>query len=106
MDDDDSWDDDFAEGLIGQTLLLGLLYFEYDGTLRERRQVFGVVESVHRVAGIAIREEKSGEIFVAAPVLDAIEHGTPGVYQLSDDDDEIVDPDFTARISITAPLRS
>jgi hypothetical protein len=38
-------------------------------------------------------------------MTDAIEHAVPGVYQLSDDDAEVIDPDFTALLTVTKPVQ-
>lgn len=105
LEEDDGWDDAFARSLIGQSLLVGLTHVTHDDELIERRQIFGIVESCDPVKGIAIRERKSGEIVIIAPVLDAIEYGDPGTYQLADDDEVVENPDFTALISCIAPHR-
>jgi hypothetical protein len=105
LDDDDEWDEAFAESLIGRTLLVGLTLLTHDDQLIERRQIFGVVESCHPTAGIAIRERKTGEVTVIAPVLDAIEFGDPGIYQLRDADEVVEDPDFIASITGRQPHR-
>lgn len=105
LDRDDEWDEDFARNLIGQSLLVGLTYVEHDGRLIEQKQVFGTVESCTEKAGIGIRLRSSGELFVIAPVLDAIEHGDPGIYRLASTGEEVEDPDFIASITVTEPQK-
>lgn len=103
---DDSWDADFADDLIGCTLLVGLTYVDSDDQLIRRQQVFGTVISADEQDGIAIRQQHNGQTFTIAPVLDAVEPAAPGIYQLADEDEAIEDPDFTALLTVRSPLRS
>lgn len=103
--DDDVWDSDFADDLIGCTLLVGLTFVDHDDQLIRRQQIFGTVLSVQESAGIVIRQN-NGEDFTIAPVLEAVEAASPGIYQLADEDDVVEDPDFTALITVRSPLRS
>lgn len=98
---DDTWDEAIASALIGHTLLVGLTYVRKDDEIVERKQVFGTVLSCHPTRGIAIKQHKNGGDFIIAPVLDAIEPGVEGIYQMTDEDEEVKDPDFTALIRIT-----
>lgn len=99
------YDAEFAADLIGKTLLVGLTYIREDGTLINRRQVFGTVVSCDEKAGIILRLNDGGELFTIAPITEAIEPASPGVYQLSDDDTQVTDPDFTALLTVTKPSR-
>ncbi|MEE4451249.1 hypothetical protein [Novosphingobium resinovorum] len=106
LDGDDDWDQAFADDLIGCTLLVGLTYLAPDDTVVDSKQVFGTVDSVDMSAGIVIRQHADGEPFTIAPLLDAIDPADPGVYQLRDEDEAVENPDFTALITVRAPLRS
>lgn len=106
LNGEDDWDDDFANDLVGCTLLVGLTYVDHDDQLIRRVQAFGTVISADQHAGIVIRQHKNNEPLTIAPVLDAIEPGGPGIYQLADDDEEVEDPDFTALLTVRSPLRS
>jgi hypothetical protein len=105
LEGDDHWDGEFAEDLIGCTLLVGLTYVDHDNQLLRRQQVFGTVVSVDRQTGILVRQD-TGDDFTVAPVLDAIEPAQPGTYQLADEDAAVEDPDFTALLTVREPLRS
>lgn len=105
LEGEDCWDEEFANDLIGCTLLVGLTYVDHDEQLLGRQQIFGTVMSVDRRSGIVIRQD-GGEDFTIAPVLDAVEPAQPGIYQLADEDKAIEDPDFTALITVRSPLRS
>jgi hypothetical protein len=101
----DDWDAELAEDLIGASLLLGLTYLDNEGRVTQRRQIFGKILSCDPDAGIEIALRGSQEIFVMAPVLEAIEPGDPGIYQMADSDDVVTDPDFIALLTVTSPSR-
>ena len=103
---DDIWDEELARDLVGATLLVGLTYLNSDGDLIRRQQVFGTVLSCDPEAGIAIATKDGQEPFTIAPVLEAIEVGDPGVYQMADEDEVVTNPDFIALMTVTAPLRT
>ncbi|MGV3510546.1 MAG: hypothetical protein ACO1OX_00945 [Novosphingobium sp.] len=103
--DEEEWDQDFASELIGQTLLVGITYVDPDGELLRRQQIFGTVTDVEEGYGVTILQRHNGEPFVIAPILSAIEYAVPGVYQLSDADMAVEDPDFTALFTVTSPHR-
>lgn len=98
-----NWDEDFARNLLGRTLLVGITYLEQDGSIAERQQIFGTVQSCNAKTGIVITLKESGETFTVAPILEAIEPAKPGVYQMKDSDNVIINPDFTAMFSVTRP---
>ncbi|MGU3362441.1 hypothetical protein ACLBWX_19120 [Methylobacterium sp. M6A4_1b] len=100
-----AWDQDFADQLIGATLLVGITHLQHDGTLLRREQVFGPVTAVDAEIGITLLRSDTGEPYVVAPVLEAIEPASPGHYQLTEADALIEDPDYTVTFSVTAPLR-
>ncbi|WP_380783515.1 hypothetical protein [Sphingomonas sp. R86520] len=105
LDGDDDWDGDFANDLVGCTLIVGLTYVDHEDRLLRREQIFGTVLSVERLAGIVVRQANNEE-FVIAPALEAIEAASPGIYQLADKNQAVEDPDFTALLTIRSPLRS
>jgi hypothetical protein len=106
LDAESDWDQDFANDLIGCTLLVGLTFVDHVDTMVRRQQVFGTVESADQDAGIVLCRRVDGERFTIAPLLDAIQPGEPGIYQMSDSDEEIEDPDFTALITVQEPHRN
>ena len=102
---DEEWDDDFARDLIGCTLLVGLTYVDHDGTVMRRTQVFGVVQTVDRGAGVVIRQS-NGEDYSLPPALEAFQAAAPGTYRLSATNEIVHDPDFLAMFTVQSPLRS
>lgn len=105
LDRDDSWDEDFANDLVGCTLLVGLTFVDHEDKMLRRQQIFGTVLSVDRLAGIVIRQANDEE-FVIAPMLDAIEAASPGIYQMANEDASVENPNFTALLTVRSPLRS
>ncbi|WP_262028719.1 hypothetical protein [Microvirga sp. Mcv34] len=100
-----SYDAELAADLIGKTLLVGLTYLDSNGSLANRRQLFGTVISCDERKGIVLKLSGSDELFTIAPITDAIEPAAPGVYQLSDEDVEVIDPDFTALLTVRKPVQ-
>lgn len=106
MGEELDWDEEFANDLIGRTLLVGLTFLEADGSLIERQQAFGTVTACHPVDGITLELDGSDETFVVAPILEAIEPAEPGTYQLADDEEAIEDPDYTMLLTVMKPALS
>jgi hypothetical protein len=100
--DEEEWDQDFAGELLGQTLLVGITFVDPEGKLVRRQQVFGTVTAVEEGSGVTIVQKHNGEPFVIAPILSAIEYAVPGIYQLSDADFAVDDPDYTALFTVTS----
>lgn len=97
------WDEELAGDLVGSTLLVGLTYLDGEQRLLGRRQVFGRVVSCDPEDGIVIDAPGLDEAFVMAPMLEAVEVGEPGEYQLADEEAVVVDPDFVALLTVTRP---
>ena len=105
LDPNEVWDQEFANDLVGCSILIGLTHASHDGEILRKEQIFGIVESVDIGAGINICQT-NGEIYTIAPVLDAIEAGGKECYQLTDADEFVENPDFVAWITAFAPLRN
>ncbi|NIJ64830.1 hypothetical protein FHR20_001761 [Sphingomonas leidyi] len=101
--EDDDWDHAIAARLEGATVLVGLTHREAAGERRE--QFFGTVMEVDPAEGITLRLEgrRRGEIVRLPPQLDAFEPAGPGIYELKDADDRVIDPDFTASWTLSRP---
>ena len=106
MDGDDVFDADFAADLVGCTLLVGLTHVDHMDQLIRHQQIFGTVATVAEDTGIVIRQHHDGTSFTIAPVLDAIEVGAPGIYQMTEGDEEVEDPDFIALITVRTPAHN
>lgn len=102
LEAEQDWDQELANDLVGSTLFVGITHLDSDGGLLEREQVFGTVESVAQGAGIKLIQT-NGELYVLAPVLDAIEVGETDSYQLSEDHELVENPDYVMWVTATRP---
>jgi len=91
------WDEDFAQALIGKTLMLGLTFLDDDGELLERQQFFGVVIEANDQTGIVLDllGEQDGDIYTLPPQTSAITAAPPSVTTLTGDT-----PDFVVNWTI------
>jgi hypothetical protein len=99
-DERSSWDDDFARGLRGKTVLFGLTFASASGEVVEQTQRHGVIEEADPERGVAIRLVAPGqawhaEIYWVPPDLSSLSEAAPGAYRLRSTGETIVDPDFT-----------
>ena len=102
MTSNPDFDPEFAADLIGCTLLVGVTYFGADGELVRREQFWGVVESCDPATGIFLKQG-GGDVRWLPPLTVAIEAADPGEYRLKETGEVVVDPDFIATFSVTAP---
>lgn len=91
------WDEDFAQALIGKTLMLGLTFLDDDGELLERQQFFGLVIEANDQTGIVLDllGEQDGDIYTLPPQTSAITAAPPGVTTLTGEA-----PDFVVNWTI------
>ena len=91
------WDADFAQALIGKTLMLGLTFLDDDGELLERQQFFGAVIEANDLTGIVLDllGEQDGDIYTLPPQTSAITAALPGVTTLAGEA-----PDFVVNWTI------
>ena len=91
------WDEDFAQALIGKTLMLGLTFLDDDGEVLERQQFFGVVIEANDQAGIVLDllGEQDGDIYTLPPQTSAITATPLGVTTLTGEA-----PDFVVNWAI------
>ncbi|MDG2533080.1 hypothetical protein P6144_05435 [Sphingomonas sp. HITSZ_GF] len=100
---EETWDHAAAARLEGATVLVGLTHRGAEGDWRE--QFFGTVMEVDPGEGITLRLEgkRRGEIVTLPPLLDAFEPADPGIYELKDADDRVIDPDYIASWTLSRP---
>jgi len=102
MDDESPFDQERANELIGKTALVGLTYFNADGSERDRIQVFGEIVAFDETI-VTMKLAGSGKEFTLPPMLDAFEEAEPGEYRLRSTGEVIVDPDLLSKWTIRAP---
>jgi|SRR6185312_5603941 len=103
MSEERLWDEEFAQRLIGKTLLVGLTWVDPAGDRLE--QMHGKVVSVDARRGIELRlaGERAGDVFRLPPDLRGIAAATPASYQLRETGEVVENPDFTATWVIHPP---
>ena len=99
----DDWDHMLASRIEGATVLVGLTHVTAEGERRE--QFFGTAMAVLPGDGVVLRLEgsRAGELYTLPPDLDAFEAAGPGTYRLKATGEDVVDPDYTASWTISAP---
>jgi hypothetical protein len=95
------WDAELANELVGKLLLVGLSYFEADGSFIEQ-QFYGLVQSAHPQNGILLNldGQRSGETYTLPPDMRSIFVAQPGEYHLRASGETVTNPDFTVMFSI------
>lgn len=106
LQDAQDWDADFAEELLGSTLLVGLTYLDADGAFLLRKQAFGRIEIVCPEEGIGVRLADDEDLLMIPPMLDAVDYAAPGIYHLKNAGVSIENPDFVASFNVTGPSLS
>lgn len=98
------WDQDEADGLVGQLLLAGFTYLAADGkTITSQVQCWGRIVSA-TPKGIAVLCEGkvwSGQTITLPPHLSTFLAGNPGEYRLRSTGETVNDPDLTTSWTIT-----
>jgi hypothetical protein len=103
------WDQEEADGLVGQLVLAGITYVAADGkTVTSQVQCYGRIVSAN-VEGISILCEGktwNGETMTLPPDLRSFEAAKPGQYALRSTGETLDDPDLTTRWTVTESPKS
>ena len=103
------WDQEEADGLVGQLLLAGITYVAADGkTVTSQVQCWGRIVSAEP-GGIKMTCEGkvwSGETISLPPHLAAFRTANPGEYKLRSTGETVVNPDITTSWTITESPKS
>jgi hypothetical protein len=103
------WDQEEADGLVGQLLLAGITYVAADGkTVTSQVQCWGRIVSAE-VGGIKMTCEGkvwSGQTITLPPHLPAFHAAKPGMYRLRSTGESVENPDITTSWTLTEPAKS
>jgi hypothetical protein len=108
-DEQGTWDQDDADGLVGQYALVGVTYLASDGaTVKSQSQYHGRIVSADRGYGIQIACEGKwkGHVLGLPPDLKTIEAAGPGNYVLRSTGETVENPDLVASWSVIAKSQS
>jgi hypothetical protein len=108
-DAEPEWDQDDADGLVGQYALIGVTYLASDGeTVESEVQYHGRIVSADRNSGIKIECEGkcAGQTFNLPPHTQVFQAADPGTYELRSTGETVENPDVLATWSVTARATS
>jgi hypothetical protein len=96
------FDQELADTYVGKHILVGLSYYEEDGTLIEHVQMHGVIEAANlRGIKIALHGTREGESWTMPPDLRSVKPAKPGTYTLRSTGETVADPDLLATWNVT-----
>src|SRR5689334_20580029 len=80
------WDESFAQGLVGKTMLVNLTFLDAEGELESREAFYGVVITADAEEGILLDllGPQDGDTTTLPPQTSNIRPAEPGIYPLSD----------------------
>ena len=96
------FDDEFAERLIGKTLLVGITHEDHNGRYLRRSQFYGRIIAADRRLGVCVRSD-AGEEMWFPPDTRGIKPAQPGVYRNRATGEVVADPDYTATWVFNSP---
>jgi hypothetical protein len=101
------WDENFASELIGKLVLVGLTHCNSDGSVDRQEQLFGIVQSAHKSAGVLLnlKGTRAGCRYNLPPDLRSYFKASPGNYRLRSTNEVVTDPDFTVTFSVHEPRK-
>lgn len=103
INEEHPWDASLAETLPGQSVLVGLAYFEVGAEEPfEQQQLFGRVVRADERNGIllSLEGQRAGEQFNLPPDTRSFREAELGEYRLRSTGEVVVNPDFTVTFSI------
>ena len=101
------FDEQRAASLVGKYILVGLTHVDHLGNETGRWQMHGVIETASpRGVGVSLRGVYEGQPCVLPPDLTGIYPANPGTYRLKSTGETVVDPDYVASLTRTAPAPS
>jgi hypothetical protein len=103
------WDQEDADGLVGQLLLAGITYVAADGkTVTSQVQCWGRIIGATPKAIEVVCEGKiwTGQTMKLPPHLTAFHAARPGEYKLASTGETVSNPDLTTTWTVTQPPKS
>jgi hypothetical protein len=93
-----------AKAIINKHVVIGLTYYDHEGTFLEQKQMHGKVISVDKnCIMVELDGLRAGETFCLPRDLRAFRKASPGIYRLKSTGEEVVNPDYTTAWNITKP---
>jgi hypothetical protein len=98
------FDNALAEQLVGRHVLVGVTFEDRHGAVDRREQLHGYVIVADAERGVAVQLAGSSKVYWLPPDLRGWTTAPPGEYRLKSTGEVVVDPDYLATWTITAPL--
>ena len=94
-----------ARQLVGKRVLIGMTFLDRRGEIKRQDQFFGVVVRADARHGIAVSLEgqRTGETKWLPPTTAPFLSAPQGEYKLRSTGEVVVNPDYTARWTVTQP---
>lgn len=85
-----------AQAVTGKRVLIGLSYYDHEGTLIDRTEMYGTVLSVNPDSiKVELEGKHKGENISLPRNLRAFKKAEQGTYTLHSTGEEVVNPDYT-----------
>ncbi len=103
---DSQFDDDFAQGFIGKTLLVGVTRVTFDDRLIAKEELHGTIAHASAAGlDIALQGRGEGRTWRMPPFLAQLKPARAGVYTLRTTGEKVENPDFVFEMTIKSPKR-
>jgi hypothetical protein len=91
-----------ARAILGKTVLMALRYVNEEGSLIERKQLYGVIIKADEREGVDVRlsGSRAGEVFKLPPDTRSFEDARAGKYTLKSTGEVVENPDLILTASI------
>ncbi len=98
------WDESFAQGLVGKTMLVNLTFLDAEGQVEGREAFYGVVITADAEEGILLDllGPQDGDTTTLPPQTSNIRAAEPGLYPLTGGE-SVENPDFLSSWTIAGP---
>ena len=94
-----------ATDMISKRVVIGLTYYDHEGTSLEQKQMHGKIVSVDARHGLEVELEGShqGEIFWIPPNLQSFQEAKPGEYRERSTGEIVINPDLLTTWEVIKP---
>ena len=98
------WDESFAQGMVGKTMLVNLTFLDAEGEVEGREAFYGVVITADAEEGILLDllGPQDGDTTTLPPQTSNIRAAEPGLYPLSGGE-SVENTDFLSSWTIAGP---
>ena len=92
-----------AQKMVGNTILIGVTYYDHTGKETAQRQWHGTITEANQTRGIVVELKNDTNQCVLPPDLNGIQQAKRGEYRLRSTGEVIVDPDYLTTWQMKEP---